>query len=124
MVAFVKSIANYARVTKGRPRFQVFVQNAEGLSRYPDYVQTVSGIGNEDLFYDGNRRQPADETSYSIRRLDRFKQAGKPVFVIDYVTRQARIDEFYRKAHNHGYIPYATRRDLDVLTINPGHAPD
>ncbi len=124
MVRFVKSIAEFARVTREKPGFQVFVQNAEGLSRYPDYVQTVSGIGKEDLFYDGNRRQPADETYYSIRRLDRFKQAGKPVFVIDYVTRQARIDEFYRKAHNHGYIPYATRRDLDVLTINPGHAPD
>ena len=88
-------------------------------------MRTVSGIGKEDLFYDGNRRQSAAETSYSVRRLDRFKRAGKPVVVIiDYVTQQAKIGDFYRKALSHPYFPYATRRDLDVLTINPGHAPD
>ncbi len=124
MVRFVKSIAEYARVTHDHPGFEVFVQNAEGLSVHRDYVRTVSGIGKEDLFYDGNRRQSAAETSYSVRQLDRFKQAGKPVLVTDYVTQQAKIDAFYQKALSHGYVPYATRRDLDVLTINPGHAPD
>ncbi len=53
-----------------------------------------------------------------------FKQASKPVQVTDYVTQRAKIDAFYQKALSHGYVPYATRRDLDVLTINPGHAPD
>jgi hypothetical protein len=38
MVDFVKSIASYARVEKGHPDLQVFVQNAEYLSRHPDYV--------------------------------------------------------------------------------------
>ena len=124
MVRFVKSIAEYARVTRDPPGFEVYFQNAEGLSVHPDYVRTVSGIGKEDLFYDGNRRQSAAETSYSVRRLDRFKRAGKPVVVIDYVTQRAKIDDFYRKALSNGYVPYATRRDLDILTINPGHAPD
>jgi cysteinyl-tRNA synthetase len=124
MVRFVKSIAEYARVTRDHPGFEVFVPNAEGLSVHSDYVRTVSGIGKEDLFYDGNRRQSAAETSYSVRQLDRFKRAGKPVLVTDYVTQGAKIDAFYQKALSHGYVPYATRRDLDVLTINPGHAPD
>ncbi len=77
-----------------------------------------------EIFYNGNRRQSAAETSYSVRQLDSFKQAGKPVLVTDYVTQRAKIDAFYQKALSHGYVPYATRRDLDVLTINPGHAPD
>lgn len=124
MVRFVKSIAEHARVTRNRPGFEVFVQNAEGLSVYPDYVRTVSGIGKEDLFYDGNRRQSTAETSYSVRQLDRFKRAGKPVLVTDYVTRRAKIDDFYSKALSRGYVPYATRRDPDVLTINPGHVLD
>ena len=38
MVDFVKSVANYTRVEKGHPDFQVFVQNAKDLSRHPDYV--------------------------------------------------------------------------------------
>jgi cysteinyl-tRNA synthetase len=124
MVAFVKDIANYARVTQNHPGFQVFVQNAEEISRHPDYVQAVSGIGKEDLFYNGNRRQPAGEIRWSVQQLDRFKEAGKPVLVTDYVTRRARIDAFYEKALSHGYVPYATRRDLDALTINRGHEPD
>ena len=124
MVAFVKDIANYARVTQNHPGFQVFVQNAEELSTHPDYVQAVSGIGKEDLFYNGNRRQPADEVRWSVQQLDRFKDAGKPVLVTDYVTERAKIDAFYNKAHSNGYVPYATRRALNVLTINRGHAPD
>jgi endo-alpha-1,4-polygalactosaminidase (GH114 family) len=59
-----------------------------------------------------------------VKQLDRFKEAGKPVLVIDYVTERAKIDAFYRMAHSHGYVPYATRRNFHVLTINPGHAPD
>jgi cysteinyl-tRNA synthetase len=124
MVTFVKDIANYARATQNHPDFQVFVQNTEELSQHSDYVQAVSGIGKEDLFYNGNRRQPAAETSYSIRQLDRFKAAGKPVLVTDYVTERAKIDAFYKKARSHGYVPYATRRALDTLTINRGYAPD
>ena len=87
-------------------------------------MQTVSGIGKEDLFYNGNRRQPAGEVKWSVNQLDRFKAAGKPVLVTDYVTERARIDAFYKKAHAHGYVPYATRRALDTLTINRGYAPD
>ena len=124
MVDFVKDIATYARETKGHPDFQVYVQNAEELSVHPDYVQTVSGIGKEDLFYNGNRRQPDSEVRWSVRHLDTFKATSKPVLVTDYVTERPKIDAFYDKAHAHGYVPYATGRDLDVLRINRGHAPD
>lgn len=124
MVEFVKGIAEYARVTKGHPDFQVFVQNAEELSTHPDYVATVSGIGKEDLFYNGNRRQPISETNWSVTHLDVFKAAGKPVLVTDYVTKKrARIDSFYEKARTHGYVPFATRRDLHVLPKYPGPEP-
>lgn len=122
MVDFVKNITAHAR--KKDPDFGVFPQNGEGLAVYPDYLRTVNGIGKEDFLYDGNRRQPAEETAYSARYLDRFKAAGKPVLVTDYTTRRATTDDFYRKAEAKGYVPYATRRDLHVLTINPGHAPD
>jgi cysteinyl-tRNA synthetase len=124
MVGFLESIAPYARVTHDHPNFKVFVQNAEELSRHPDYVRAVSGIGKEGLFYDGNGRQPADEVRWSVKQLDRFKAAGKPVLVTDYVTRRAKIDAFYGKALSRGDVPYATRRALNALTVNPGHEPD
>lgn len=124
MVELVKSIANYARITKGRPYFRIFPQNGEALAAHADYVQVVTGIGKEDTWYDGNTPQPSVYTDEVIANLDLFKQAGKLVLVIDYVTRQDLIDDFYARARARGYVPYATVRDLDRLTIHSGHEPD
>lgn len=124
MVDFVLEIANYARVTKGVSGFGVFPQNGEALADFPIYVSTVTGIGREDTWYDDNQQQPQDETDYVLQYLDIFKNAGKLILVTDYVTQPPLIDDFYSKAQNKSYVPYATVRDLDQLTINPGHEPD
>lgn len=124
MVDFVISIANYARVTQGKTNFLIFTQNGEALSSHSNYVQIVSGIGKEDLWYNDNTAQPLSYTNEAIAHLDAFKQAGKLVLVIDYVTQKDLIDDFYSKAKAKGYVPYATVRELDKLTINPGHDPD
>jgi endo-alpha-1,4-polygalactosaminidase (GH114 family) len=105
MVDLVRSIATYARVTHDHPDFQVCVQIAEELSPHPDYVEAVSGIGTVDLFYDGNRRQPAEELRWSVKQLDRFKAAGRPVLVTDYVTRPARLDAFCGRLSRTGTYP-------------------
>lgn len=124
MVDFVKEIANYTRITKGKTNFLIFPQNGEGLSTHEDYVKIVSGIGRESVWYEGNTPQPPEYTEEVIANLDVFKQAGKLILVIDYVTQKDLIDDFYSKAISKGYVPYATVRDLDQLTINPGHEPD
>ncbi len=76
------------------------------------------------MFYNGNKRQPQSETTWSASRLDEFKTSGKPVLVTDYVTKTRQIDDFYARANAKGYVPYATRRDLDVLRVNRAHEPD
>lgn len=124
MVDFVIALANYARTTRGKPAFQVFPQNGEALSSHADYVDAVSGIGKEDTWYDGNSAQPAGYTQDVLTNLDVFLNAGKLVLVTDYCRQQSLIDDFYNKAILRGYVPYATVRDLDQLTINPGHPPD
>jgi cysteinyl-tRNA synthetase len=124
MVEFVKSIAEYCRVDKARAGFAVFPQNGEGLAAHPDYVQAITGIGKEDLFYNDNAAQPAAYTREAVSNLDVILRAGRTVLVTDYVTQPALIDDFYDRTIKKGYIPYATVRDLDTLTANPGHAPD
>lgn len=123
MVDFVKSIANHARVDRHVPQFLVFVQNAEELSRHADYVAAVSGIGREDTWYNGNKANKAADIAEVLRGLDRFKASGKLVLCIDYVTKQKLIDDFYAKAIAKGYVPYASVRNLDRLTVNKGHEP-
>lgn len=124
MVEFVKDIARYVRNKSGQKDFGVFPQNAEELSEHQDYIDTVTGIGKEDLWYDGNTPQPQDEIDYSIEQLDKFKESDRLVLVVDYVTESDLIDDFYANAYDKGYIPYATTRELDQITINPNHEPD
>jgi cysteinyl-tRNA synthetase len=119
MVAFVQAIA--AQAPDG---FGIFPQNGEGLGAHADYLAAVTGIGREDVWYDDNEPQPAEDTSAACDGLDRFLDADKLVLVVDYVTRKELIDDFYARAEARGYVPYATVRDLDRLTTNPGHEPD
>jgi cysteinyl-tRNA synthetase len=122
MVKFVEAIAHYARVVKHKPDFAIFPQNAAELGRYPDYMAVVTGLGQEDTWYNGNAKSPW--TADTVPWLKRFVGAGKLVLCTDYCRRPALIDDFYAKAQAIGAVPYAARRDLDRLTINPGHAPD
>lgn len=124
MVDFVKNIASYARVTKGKSDFAVFPNNGEALSSYADYVQAVTGIGKESLWYSDNTPQSDSATTSAISKLDTFKNAGKTILVLEYPTQASLIDDLYSKANAKGYIPYATISSLDTLTINSGHEPD
>ncbi len=122
MVDFVRAIADYARVVKGRPDFAVFPQNGSDLGKHPEYLAVVTGLGKEDTWYDGDRVSPWSKGD--IRSISRFRDAGKLVLCTDYCRRRAHIDRFYRLARAGGFVPYATVRDLDRLVVNPGHAPD
>lgn len=119
MVDFVKSLAAYAH--KRNPSFGIFPNGAENLGRFHDYVATVSGIFREDIWYYGNRPNKPSEIKETLAALEPFQKAHKPIFAIDYVTQPDKIDDFYAKAKSTGFIPYATVRNLEKLTINPGH---
>lgn len=142
MVRFIKRLARYARKTRGRPGFLVVPQNGAGIisaDSYPDaadadkeaarqrrrYFRVVSGIGAEDLFYVGGRDEnnSLHPQNYRMKFLDQFAGAGKTVLSIDYLTRPNLIEGFWQRATARGYLPYATVRDLDQLTIPAGHAP-
>lgn len=123
MIDFVKLIARHAR-KKGRADFGVFPQGGFGLAEHADYVAVTTGIGNEDNWFNGNSRNGQGETKEILKYLDTFKKAGKLVLVTDYVTRTPLIYDFYSNARSKGYIPYATVRPLNKLTVNQGFAPD
>lgn len=127
MAALVVAIAEYARATKGVPDFGVMAQNGEGLYSYPEYMAAITGIGREGIYYgytEDNRATPPEVRRFLERQLDRFLAAGKLALTIDYTIRPFQIDEAYQRAKSRGYVPLATFRELDQLTINPGHEPD
>jgi len=126
MVDFILSLTNYARNKK--PDFGVFPQNAEELGiLFPEYMQAMTGIGVEDLYY-GNpvdhTPSPPEWTAERETILDQWVAAGKLVLTTDYTSKPDQIADAYKRSLEHGYIPYVADRSLGRLRINPGFEPE
>jgi cysteinyl-tRNA synthetase, unknown class len=126
MVDFILDFTKYAR--RKYPGFGVFPQNAEELGiLHPEFMEAMTGIGVEDLYYGYPRDHepsPADWTAEREAILDQWVAAGKLVLTIDYTGRPEQISDTYYRSHARGYIPYVTDRSLGRLRINPGFEPD
>lgn len=123
MQRFVTEIAERGR--QARPGFLVIAQNAEGLLAHAAYRAVIDGLGREDLFWNQEGRgkpTPAESKAWAMRLLDKLVADGKPVFTVDYV-RGATVRRVYEDARAKGYVPYATRVELDRLTVNRGLDP-
>jgi cysteinyl-tRNA synthetase len=147
MIELVVAIAEHAEEYAGR-EFLVFPQNGAGVideQAFPEdvvqagetpathaerlterYLAAIDGIGAEDTFYFGDEDEdnPLDPQTDVITWLDRFRAEGLLVLAIDYLTEPNAIDDFYDRAHQHGWVPYSGIRDLSELTANPGQEPD
>ena len=113
---------------KKKPGFGVFPQNAEELGiQFPDYMDIVTGMGVEDLYYgypQEHQPSPVDWTAEREVILDQWVNAGKLVLTIDYSGKSEQIADAYIRSHSHGYVPYVTDRSLGRIRINKGFEPD
>ena len=126
MVDFILDFTEYAR--RKHPGFGVFPQNAEELGiLFPDFMEAMTGIGVEDLYYGYPRDHEPSPPEWTAEReavLDQWVAAGKLVLTIDYTARPEQIADTYYRSHARGYVPYVTDRSLGRLRINPGFEPD
>ncbi|HLD88889.1 MAG TPA: MJ1477/TM1410 family putative glycoside hydrolase [Candidatus Nanoarchaeia archaeon] len=118
MVDFVRKISKQAK--SKNPEFLIFPQNGEGLAKYKDYLDAVDGIGAEDTWYNEDVPNEPAEVQSKLNDLLKFKKAGKLVLTVDYVSKQENIDDFYSKSRLMGFVPYATVRGLDKLSLTSG----
>lgn len=122
MVDFVIRIADYAR--EQDENFLVFPQNGSGIindvASADNYFAAIDGIGAEDTFYFGDEDvdNELDEQTDVIENLTAFRDADKLVLSVDYLTDADKIADYYERALNNFYIPYATVRDLDAFTVS------
>ena len=126
MADFVIALAAYAR--ERAPGFGVFPQNAEELGvRFPDYLDAVTGVGVEDLYY-GNpidhQASPPDWTAEREAILRQWRDAGKLVLTVDYTAKPEQIADAYRRSLENGFVPYVADRNLGRLRINQGFESD
>ncbi len=144
MVDFVREIAEYAHNTAGHPDFIIVPQNgsyiidqdcypdasdpaAEALAQRMEYFSAVDAIGVEDVFFTGpaDENNPYDPDTDRIELINQFRDAGKKVLSVEYLTISSFIQDYYTTyASNQGYVAYATVRALDQMTVNTGFEPD
>ena len=128
MVRFIMNLAHYGRVHSPLGEdFGVIVQNAENLAmKHKDYVQTVTGIGREEVYIQAtNRPTSASERTDAESLLDIFRQnsRGKLVLTIDYANQADLINTAYNQSRVKAYIPYVAPVGLDRLQMNVGYEP-
>ena len=111
MVRWVRAIAARARAKAGG-KFLVIPQNASQLLADPQYLKTIDAIGIEDLFTNGNKKQPAKAVAERLEDLQAAKRAGKPLLLIEYGTQAAARAAAQQGARRHGMVLLLTDRQL------------
>ncbi len=136
MVKFIRDMSDYAKLQNSS--FLIIPQNGESLVDETGYLDFIDGIGKEDLSYGYDKDGEATESSVRTEistYLNKYIENDKIVLVTDYVFSNSedfpgydaetndKIDKAYAYSKSKGYIPYATVRNLNYLTINPTHEP-
>ena len=117
------------------PRAIVIQQNAYTLiDADPRDKDAIDGLGVEDTWFSGkadarwtsktagdipNRARGDDSTASRLVQYQKFLDAGKPVFTIDYCVDPAHAASVYAQARKHNLVPLVTRVSLDHLTTTP-----
>lgn len=128
MIAFVRSIARYARLRSPLGEdFGIIVQNAEELATSdPDYVALVTGIGREEVYVRATNQltSPAERaTAEAYLNLFRQRSRGRLVLTVDYANRPDIVSAAYAAARARGFVPYVTDVSLNRIPVNPGYEP-
>jgi cysteinyl-tRNA synthetase len=94
MVDWVKRIAAQARQTK--PDALVIPQNGSALLSFDDFQKTINGVGIEDLFTNGDKKQPHKASGEVLDNLQTIIAAKKPVLLIEY-PQKPELQEYVKK---------------------------
>ncbi|MBN1346914.1 MAG: endo alpha-1,4 polygalactosaminidase [Phycisphaerae bacterium] len=128
MIKFISEIREYAR--QRYPGFLVIQQNAAALiDGRPELLASIDGIAQEAVWFDGEASDDwndpgghdlasdASLTADYISYLDRYLNAGVPVFNCEYALGKA--SNAYAQSLAKGYVAYCTRISLGRLTTTP-----
>ncbi|MGE0486362.1 MAG: MJ1477/TM1410 family putative glycoside hydrolase [Gammaproteobacteria bacterium] len=113
MVRWVLTIVAHAR--SRRPDFLVVPQNGSALLAFPEYVAAVDGIAVEDLYTLGDVPQADVHTATVEGDLEPLREAGKPVFVVEYASDSALRERARAAAAARGHLLLFADRALTSL---------
>ena len=130
MRSFVQEIGAAARVRDSD--FIIIPQNGQQLATISvddtsevaeDYLNSIDGIGREDLWYGAEKDDvatDASETAAMRTHLDLAASRGITILVTDYCSTPSNVDDSYAQNQAAGYTSFAAnRRDLDEIPSYP-----
>jgi cysteinyl-tRNA synthetase len=113
MVDWVKAVA--ARARANNPGALVIPQNGSQLLAQPDFLETISAVGIEDLFTDGDKLQPKTHSREVLGDLKNMAAARKPVLVTQYPKKPELVSLAKEQARTNGFVWLVTDRELKTL---------
>jgi len=125
MSALVQRLAARAR-QRGGADFGIFPNNGEALLKDSAYLNTITGIAKESMFYGytaDSVATPADSKTWMMNLVRPAVTAGKLVLSIDYTSKPAQQQDAYVQAAAAGYREYIATRGLDRLVQITGLQP-
>ena len=130
MVRFVSEVGQYARGMS--PGFVVVAQNGADLAeQVPQYLEVIDGLAQEDLSYggvadtewgdpnSGDVPTAEEDRRYLTELLGLYRQAGIPIFCVDYALRPEHVEEAYRRHREAGCLGYVSQSPLSRLSETP-----
>ena len=117
MISLVAEVAHRGRELGGQD-FGIFVQNAEELLHEEPYLQLLTGVGREEVYFSstrGRRGVPQRYTPYLEQALDHAVASGKLVLSVDYPKNQEQTLYARQRAESRGYLHFAGVRALNNL---------
>jgi len=140
MIELIEELADF--IEQRDSHFLIVAQNVAFLNgNYSERLKDViDGVAQEELYY-GYENRDGKETPVSVTRsieakLDKYKKARKPVFILDYpficrsedsevsdtscydIENIERMRNSYSSAENKGYIAYNQNREITGLTYS------
>ncbi|MGB0582293.1 MAG: endo alpha-1,4 polygalactosaminidase [Limisphaerales bacterium] len=113
MANWVQNIAQ--RATRNKRDAMTIPQNAAQLLAIPSYRKTIAGIGVENLFTNGKKRQPDDESGYTLDFLFLLRRDGKPILIVDYSRKKTLSSIARSSARKYSFLFLNTDRPLKTL---------
>ena len=114
MIDLVIDLAATAR--RLRPGSIIVAQNAEDLLDDRRYRAAIDGVAKEDLLYgiDGTGiRNAASEIKWSTGQLRKLAAEGKPVMVVEYLTKPETVAKAAKELARLGFVATFAHRALD-----------
>jgi cysteinyl-tRNA synthetase len=113
MIDWVKRIGTHSRQSK--PDFLIIPQNGSQLIEQTDFIEAIDAIGIEDLFANGNKRQPKSHTKEILSDLAKLTPNAKPVLLIEYPQATDIKELVTSRARENQFVLLITDRPLKTL---------